>query len=131
MSEIDAAVTIWINAWAGRLPAVDFIMVGISALGVPFLVLAVALQWWVPRSDRSMRHVIVTAGFSFLLGLGLNQLILLFVHRARPYDAHLTHLIIARSADFSFPSDHATAGFAIAAAFYLHGLPRRGLIFLA
>jgi undecaprenyl-diphosphatase len=68
MSEIDATVTIWINAWTGRLPAVDFIMVWISALGVPFLVLAVALQWWVPRSDRSTRHVLVAAGFSFLLG---------------------------------------------------------------
>ena len=131
MFEIDAAVTIWINAWAGRFPAVDFAMIWVSALGVPFLVLAVALQWWVPRSDRSTRHVLVAAGFSFLLGLGLNQLILLFVHRARPYDAHLTHLIIARSADFSFPSDHATAAFAIAAAFCLHSLPRHGLIFLA
>ena len=58
MSEIDAAVTTWINAWAGRLPFVDFIMIWISAVGVPFLVLAVAVQWWFPRSDRSTRHVL-------------------------------------------------------------------------
>src|ERR1700740_443797 len=121
MSEIDAALTVGINAWAGRLPAIDLIMIWISAVGVPILVLAVALQWWVPRRDRSTRHALVAAGFSFLLGLGANQLILVFVQRIRPYDAHITHLIIARSADFSFPSDHATASFAIAAAFLLHG----------
>src|ERR1700730_12049652 len=131
MPEIDASLTAWINAGAGRLPPVDFIMIWISAIGVPLLVVAVALQWWVPRSDHPTRHVLVAAGLSFLLGLGLNQLVLLFAQRVRPYDAHITHLIIDRSTDFSFPSDHATASFAIAAAFLLHGLPRRGLAFLA
>ncbi len=106
-------------------------MIWISAIGVPLLVVAVALQWWVPWSDRPTRHVLVAAGLSFLLGLGFNQLVLLFVQRVRPYDAQITHLIIDRSADFSFPSDHATASFAIAAAFLLHGLPKRGFVFLA
>jgi undecaprenyl-diphosphatase len=43
----------------------------------------------------------------------------------------VTHLLIDRSADFSFPSDHATATFAITAAFLLHGMRRVGLSFLA
>ncbi|MBZ9708639.1 phosphatase PAP2 family protein [Mesorhizobium sp. ESP7-2] len=131
MYQIDAAVTAWINNWTGHAPAVDFIMVWISTLGVPLMVLAVALQWWPPQPDRTMRHVVVAAGLSFLLGLGINQLVLLFVQRVRPYDAHVTHLIIGRTVDFSFPSDHATASFAIAAAFLVHGLHRRGLAFLA
>jgi len=50
----------------------------------------------------------LTASFSFLLGLALNQLILLFVHRIRPYDGGVTNFLIDRSADFSFPSHHAT-----------------------
>jgi undecaprenyl-diphosphatase len=41
------------------------------------------------------------------------------------------HLLIDRSADFSFPSDRATACFAIAAAFLLHAMPRCGLVFFA
>jgi undecaprenyl-diphosphatase len=49
----------------------------------------------------------------------------------RPYDGGITHLLIARSADPSFPSDHATATFAIAAVFLLHGMRRLGLGFLA
>ncbi|MDH8190437.1 undecaprenyl-diphosphate phosphatase, partial [Klebsiella pneumoniae] len=65
------------------------------------------------------------------LGLALNQLILLLVHRMRPYDGGVTHLLTAPSADPSFPSDHATASFAIAAAFLLHGMWRAGLGFLA
>ncbi|WP_352656801.1 phosphatase PAP2 family protein [Mesorhizobium sp. M0621] len=80
---------------------------------------------------RPSSHVLVAAGFSFLLCLALNQLILLFIHRMRPYDGGVTNLLIARSADPSFPSDHATATFAIAAAFLLHGMRRVGLGFVA
>jgi membrane-associated phospholipid phosphatase len=54
-----------------------------------------------------------------------------FIHRVRPYDSGVTNLLIARSGDFSFPSDHATATFAIAATFLLHGMRRLGLGFLA
>lgn len=127
----DTAVTHWINSWAGKNAALDFIMIWVSIVGVPVLVLAVVSQWWFPRRDQSTRHVLLAAGFSFLLGLALNQLILLFIHRARPYDSGITNLIIERSADFSFPSDHVTAAFAIATAFLLHGMRRRGLGFLA
>ncbi len=75
--------------------------------------------------------MLVASGLSFLLGLAINQVILLLVHRIRPYDAGISHLLIAPSADPSFPSDHATATFAIAAAFLLHGMRRVGFWFLA
>jgi undecaprenyl-diphosphatase len=45
MYELDAAVTHAINGLAGRSAAVDFLMIWISAIGVPLLVLAVAVQW--------------------------------------------------------------------------------------
>ena len=67
----------------------------------------------------------MSAGLSFFLGLGLNQMILLLVDRPRPYTAGVTDLIVAPSADPSFPSDHATAAVAIAVAFALNGMPRR------
>src|SRR6266404_2623224 len=100
MYQVDAALTAWINTWAGQSPTLDPIMIGASTIGVPLLVLAVALQWWIPKADRATRHVSVAAGLSFLLGLGINQVILLFFQRVRPYDAHVTHLIISRTADF-------------------------------
>ncbi|TIS55790.1 MAG: phosphatase PAP2 family protein [Mesorhizobium sp.] len=130
MYELDVAVTHAINSIAGTNAALDFLMIWVSAVGVPLLALAVAGQWWRRSNRPRTRHVLLAAGFSFLLGLALNQLILLFVHRMRPYDAGVTHLLIAHSADPSFPSDHATATIAIAAAFLLHGMRRLGFWFL-
>lgn len=128
---LDRNVTQWINHFAGSSVLVDAVMAGASEYGVPLLVLIVALQWWSRQERNRVRHTCVAAGLSFLIGLGLNQVILLFIHRLRPYDVGLTHLVISRSTDWSFPSDHATATSAIAATFLLHGLKRRGGVFLA
>ncbi|MDE3177327.1 MAG: phosphatase PAP2 family protein [Pseudomonadota bacterium] len=128
---MDDYVTHWINAFAGQNRIVDAATIAITNFGVPFLVLCVAAQWWSKADRRHVRHTAVAAGLSFLLGLALNQALLLFVHRVRPYDAGWTHLIVPPSADWSFPSDHATAAFAIAASFALQGLPGRSFLFLA
>ena len=81
MYNIDIAATHWINHFAGKSGVLDLCMIWISAIGVPILIVAVAVQWW-RKSDRlHVRHVLVSAGLSFLLGLAFNQLILLFVHR--------------------------------------------------
>jgi undecaprenyl-diphosphatase len=93
------------------------------------IVACVASQWWSRTNRLHLRHACVAAGLSFLIGLAFNQVLLLFVHGARPYDSGITHLIVPKSADWSFPSDHATAAFAIAAAFALQGLPRRASFF--
>lgn len=128
--DLDAAVTHAINGLSGAA-VIDFLMIGISAIGVPLLVLAVAGQWWRGGDRAHNRHVLVAAGLSFLLGLAINQIILVFAHRIRPYDGGITHLLVDRSSDPSFPSDHATATFAIAAAFMAHRTYRTGLWFLA
>lgn len=130
MSNFDVAVTQAINGLVGKSPALDLIMIWASALGVPILVLAVVLQWWRQDDRLHVRHILVASGFSFLLGLGLNQIILLFIDRVRPYDAGITNLIIDRSVDPSFPSDHATASAAIVATFLIFGLRRTGKLFL-
>lgn len=127
---MDDAITSWINAAAGKNAFLDAIMMAVTQWGVPAMVLLVALQWWVKENRYHIRHAALSAGLSFLLGLAINQVILLFVHRVRPYDAGVTHLQIAPSADWSFPSDHATAAFAIVTAFALQRLPRRALGFL-
>jgi undecaprenyl-diphosphatase len=126
---MDDAITQWINSAAGHSALLDMIMTSITQYGVPLLVLIVVLQWWSRRDRLHVRHMCIAAGLSFSIGLGLNQIILLFVHRVRPYDAGVSHLIISRSNDWSFPSDHATATFAIAASFLLCGLERRGIAF--
>lgn len=69
----------------------------------------------------SGRHGVIAAGFSAALALGFAQVIGHIVERPRPYVAHphIAHMFIARTHDFSFPSDHATASFAIAVALLL------------
>src|SRR5260370_39388277 len=126
---MDQAITKWINSFAGSNVLSDSIMIMATKVGVPLLVALVVAQWWNKIDRTHVRHTCIAAGLSFLIGLGLNQIILLFVHRVRPYDAGVSHLIISKSADWSFPSDHATASIAIVAAFALHGLPRRTLLF--
>ena len=128
---MDEAVTHWINSAAGQRAVLDTIMISLTQYGVPLLVLLVVLQWWSKHDRLQVRHTCIAAGLSFIVGLGLNQVILLFIHRVRPYDAGVSHLIISRSSDWSFPSDHATVTFAIAGAFLLHGSKWRGLALLA
>jgi undecaprenyl-diphosphatase len=130
---MDVAITRWINAPAGTHPLWDTVFIGATQFGVPLMVLLVALMWWA-RNDRiHVRHAALASGLSFLLGLAINQAIILFVHRIRPYDAGVSHLIIVSSADWSFPSDHATAAVSVVAAFAMQRLPRRtlGLLLLA
>lgn len=124
---MDQAITHGINNWAGKSGFLDFTMIAIAQYGVPLIVVLVVVQWWSRKNRVHVRHTCVAAGVSFFAGLGLNQIILLFVHRLRPYAVGVSHLIIAPSGDWSFPSDHATATFAIAAAFLLNGMEQRGL----
>jgi undecaprenyl-diphosphatase len=67
------------------------------------------------------RRATVAAVLSAGLGLALAKVISELVDRARPFvaDAHGVHLFSAHAADAGFPSDHATAAFAIATAIVL------------
>jgi undecaprenyl-diphosphatase len=80
----------------------------------------------------SARHGVVAAGFSAVLALGVAQVISSIWDRPRPYVAHPddVHLFVSPSSDPSFPSDHATAAFAIAVAILLRDR-RAGLVALA
>lgn len=96
-----------------RFFALDAQYVFVALLAALFLVRG---KW---RSVNG-RHGVVAAGFSALLALGIAQLIADLWARPRPYIAHPdVHLFIAPSHDPSFPSDHATAAFAIAVALLL------------
>jgi undecaprenyl-diphosphatase len=125
---MDHALTQWINALAGRDGWLDALMIGASTAGIPAMVLLVVLSWWARQDRPAMRHACLAAGLSFLAALGANQVLLLWVHRIRPYDAGVSHVIVAPSVDWSFPSDHATAAAAIVAALWLKGMRRSAML---
>ena len=128
LSNIDVALTQWLNGPAGHHPSIDGLMIATTKFMIPLMVVAVAVRWWTGADRRNERMLAVETGLTLLLGLFINQFILLFVNRMRPYDAGVTHLIIAPSADPSFPSDHATAATAIVMAILLNHRRRRALL---
>lgn len=126
---IDDAVTAFVNGLSGNA-VLDAVMIAITTYGAIIIVVAVAIRWWWGADKLRERYLAILCGASAALGLALNQVVLLFVHRVRPYDVGLTYRLIPPSADPSFPSDHATLGFAIAFALLGAGA-RRGWVFLA
>lgn len=130
MMEFDTAATTWVNGFAGRWPWLDAAAIGIAQFGHYVVVGSIVLSWWMREPRARARYLAVCCGLSAALGLVLNQAILLFVDRVRPYDAGVTHLLVAPSADPSFPSDHATVAFAVAFTF-LRQRDRWTLLYLA
>jgi undecaprenyl-diphosphatase len=67
------------------------------------------------------RRAVVSAGLSAGLALALAGILARLVDRPRPFVAHphAVHLFASHAADPGFPSDHATAAFAIATALLL------------
>lgn len=66
---------------------------------------------------RAIAAAVLSAGLALAIGKGISEL----VDRARPFvaDPHGVHLFSSHAADPGFPSDHATAAFAIAVAILL------------
>lgn len=113
-----------LNGWANRHDALADMLTFFAADGQILFVALLAALFLARGRWRSVhaRHGVVAAGFSALLALAGAQIIGTLWDRARPYEAHpgAAHLIgLAPSADPSFPSDHATAAYAIAVAILL------------
>ena len=99
----------------GRFLAVDiaYVLVGLVAL-------TVLVPWRRCRSERRTGAVVATSAAA--AALALNQPLGHLIDRVRPYVEHpaQVHLLIARSRNPSFPSDHATGAFALAFGIWLY-----------
>jgi len=100
--------TAWLHA-----PARLFAEYGVALFAV--LLLA---SWWQARRTGDLRRVTAAlwAPAGMLIAVGLNQPLGNAVAEPRPYTV-LPHslVLVARSSDFSFPSDHAVMAGAVAA----------------
>jgi undecaprenyl-diphosphatase len=110
----------------------DSVVVFASAAAAVYAAATIAL-WFLSRPDgvQRLRLACTAALGSAALGLLANQLIGQLWFRERPYVEHPRSLVLFTppSHDASFPSDHATAAFAIAVAvFSFHR--RIGAVFL-
>ncbi len=113
----------WINGLSGnsffdslmKFLANDLVIVLVAAVALTFLI-----PWRTCRQGRRSGAVLgtVAAGLALLIAQPIAHL----VDRARPFVAHPAHahLLISRSPDPSFPSDHATGAFALAFGIWLY-----------
>jgi membrane-associated phospholipid phosphatase len=103
------------TAWL-HVPMTDFAKYGLVLFAVLLLV-----GWWIsrPRSSRSMAAALL-APVSTVLAVAINQPIIKHVNEARPYVVHPNALVlVSKTTDPSFPSDHAAMAGAVAAGLFL------------
>lgn len=112
MSSTDYGLFSSINGLAGQSAVLDAIMVG-SAKYLPVVFALVLVALWLTWKPQNQRGAFL-AGASALIALGVGQLVGYAFPRPRPYLAHSVNMLVSRSVDTSFPSDHATLGFAVA-----------------
>jgi undecaprenyl-diphosphatase len=95
------------------------------ALNAQFAFIAVLVVLFFGRDRwRSLSgpRAVALAGVSAIVALGVAHVIGSIWDRPRPYEAHPgnAHLFLSPSPDPSFPSDHATAAFALAVAVFMY-----------
>ncbi len=108
-----------INGLAGHSVWLDRSLVLVAVYGPLLFVAALAWLWGrhgegVQATEERLAVGRALAAAAFALGLG--QLIIRAYPRPRPFVGHAVRLLTPPTADPSFPSDHALAAFAIAAA---------------
>jgi len=112
----DVALLHAINGLAGRHHALDVVMIAFAKYSPELLAVVLVVLWltWRPRAQRDA----FLAGAAALVALGLGQVIGMIFPRPRPYLVHHVALLVPHAPDTSFPSDHTTLAFAIAAALW-------------
>lgn len=108
-----------INDFAVRTAWLHGFMKVYAVYGVGIFAVLVLAAWWYARSQPDPARAVaasIWAAAGTVLAVGVNQIIVHEVARPRPYiTLRGVEVLVARSTDYSFPSDHAiTAGAATA-----------------
>lgn len=115
------------NAPAGGHPWLDALMIFCATLLIFCWPLLLLVMWGIPLQWRrrtvqpgekeilqERRSAVLWVGVACLVAYGINLLIEQFVFEPRPFVSHkVVHLLIAHTADSSFPSDHTAWSFAV------------------
>lgn len=133
-----------VNSFAGQTGWLHPLMVGYATYGVALFAALLLAGWWLARraptapsstapssapsptaltpSGQPARRMAAAlwAPVGMLIALGLNQVLVASVHELRPYTVlPAAEVLVARSADYAFPSDHAVMAGAVAAGVWL------------
>lgn len=121
-----------INGFAQRTDWLHGSATAYAKYGIFLFALMLLIGWWFARArSSSTMATALIAPVSTVVAVAVNQPIVRAVGEARPYVAHPAALVlVARSADPSFPSDHAVMAGAVATGLLLVSW-RIGLVALA
>lgn len=100
-----------INGLAGENDIADDLM-AFCAVYMPWVFIALLVGLWFTRKPIAQGTVLITAAATSI-ALAIGQAIGWSIQRPRPYVHHSVILLVGRTTDFSFPSDHATFAFSI------------------
>ena len=116
---LDAALYRAANRFADRTGFAHSLFRFYAKDGIALFAVLLLAGWWLGRTSTEPARGVafaVWAGVGALVALALNQVIGSSIDRARPYDAIPNmHVLIDRTKDFTFASDHATVVGAVAA----------------
>jgi membrane-associated phospholipid phosphatase len=111
-----------LNSIARATPSLHAAFRAYARYGVLLFAALLLWSWWTARGRRDLEAVSAAlwAPVATLLAVGLNQPLGSWVHEPRPY-LSLRHVevLVSRSSDFSFPSDHAVMAGAVTVGVWL------------
>lgn len=107
-----------INGLAGHNKLLDLFMVEFTKYGILLYGLILLYLWFKPSIYKQNKKLVFKAVISTLIALGINQIIGLAYFRPRPFAHHHVNLLVDKSPDPSFPSDHSTGSSALTLAIF-------------
>lgn len=113
---MDVSWFLAVNRFARATPWLHPVLAGYAAYGVALFAVLLLVGWWRARQRGRGMAAALWAPLGVLLAVAVNQPIVAAFAEPRPY-AHLAGVLVlvTRSTDPAFPSDHATmAGAAVA-----------------
>src|SRR4051794_34086848 len=114
---MDSSLYRWINRFADRTSWAHGLFKANAGYGIVLFAVLLLVAYLNGRQHDDLTAVAASAwaGAAAIVALGIGQLIGGAIDRARPYETMTNvHLLVDKTTDFSFPSDHATAAGAVA-----------------
>src|SRR3954471_2500190 len=114
---MDSNLYRWINRLADRTSWAHGLFKANAGYGIVLFAVLLLVAYLNGRQHDDLTAVAASAwaGAAAIVALGIGQLIGGAIDRARPYETMTNaHLLVDKTTDFSFPSDHATAAGAVA-----------------
>ncbi|WP_323097535.1 phosphatase PAP2 family protein [Intrasporangium sp. YIM S08009] len=110
-----------VNDLARHTPWLHGIVAGYAGYGVlVFAALVLLVVWQARHAPHARLAAAVWAGLATVLAVGVNQPAVALAAEPRPYQTHPGILVlVARSSDWSFPSDHAVMAGACAVGLFI------------